>query len=105
MRLGKCILRRAAMVAAAAVLAAVAALTACSSSGDPGTQFGPPGSLDLQQFPDPPDAAALGCEASLEPAQEDGGCSVSWATTIYPKLQAAGVWKCGNGAGCHGTDR
>lgn len=95
--------RRLVLATAATALALLVAFTACQI--DTTQQFGSPGALSLQPFPDPPDAPALSCEAAVPGPRKDGGCDVSWSTTIFPKLEAAGVWKCGNGPSCHGTDR
>ena len=95
--------RRIAGAAVVTALGLLAAFTACYS--EQVTSYGAPGSLDLRQFPDPPDAPPLQCEGSLPGPTKDGGCLVSWSTTIFPKIQATGPFKCGDGAGCHGTER
>ena len=95
--------RRILGAAALTVLGILAAFTACTS--EPSTSYGAPGSLDLRQFPDPPDAPPLQCETSVPGPTKDGGCNVSWSTTIFPKMQATGPFKCGNGPSCHGGDR
>jgi hypothetical protein len=37
-------------------------------------------------------------------ADPDGGCSVSFTTDLFPKMQAGGTWNCASPAnGCHGN--
>src|SRR5512140_2737955 len=101
---------RMSLVLAPLLLSAIAAFGACND--DP-THFGPAGGL-AGRTPDDQvpasDAGSSGTSGTTEggssgcaPGTPDAGCP-SFATDIFtPMLAAAGTYKCGNTASCHGA--
>jgi hypothetical protein len=85
---------------AAATCTGGALLVIAACSTPPETNFGNPNALRRDNLPGDGGSEPLDCKDATPGA--DGGCGVSFAKDIFPKMKAEGPWQCGNVDKCHG---